>query len=79
MKCNFKQKDEFSYLNEYDWKKIIENYFPKLDLKFCHWRNMEEELDELLDSLRSAFWLEKHQWSVRCDWILSSISNFATL
>jgi hypothetical protein len=40
---------------------------------------MEAELDALLDSFRSAFWLEEHQWFVRCDWISSSISNFATL
>jgi hypothetical protein len=50
-------KTKHIYVNGYDWKKIIENYFPKLkifrfkmDLKFCHARNMEEELDALLDS-----------------------------
>jgi hypothetical protein len=79
-------KTKHIYLNGYDWKKTIENYFPKLkifqlkmDLKSCHWRNREEEPDELQDSFQSAFWLQEHQWFVRCDWTSSSISNFATL
>ena len=38
------------YLNGYDWKKLIKNYFPKLkifqlkmELKFLYSRNIEEE------------------------------------
>ena len=27
----------------------------------------EQEIDKLLDSFRSQFWLEEHHWFVRCD------------
>jgi hypothetical protein len=35
---------------------------------FCRIKNKEEVIDELLDSFRTEFWLEEHQWFVRCDW-----------
>jgi hypothetical protein len=28
----------------------------------------EEQIDQILDTFRSAFWLKKHQWFVRCHW-----------
>ncbi|CAF4024619.1 unnamed protein product [Rotaria sp. Silwood1] len=30
--------------------------------------NKEQRVDELLKSFRTRFWLEEHQWYVRCDW-----------
>ncbi len=28
----------------------------------------EEQIDQILDTFRNGFWLEKHQWFVRCHW-----------
>ncbi|CAF0813576.1 unnamed protein product [Adineta steineri] len=29
-------------------------------------RNIEEQVDELIDSFRSSFWINEHRWFVRC-------------
>ncbi|CAF1203919.1 unnamed protein product [Adineta steineri] len=29
---------------------------------------VEEEIDELLNTFRTQFWLDEHHWYVRCDW-----------
>ncbi|CAF0813627.1 unnamed protein product [Adineta steineri] len=29
-------------------------------------RNIEEQIDELIDSFRSSFWIDEHRWFVRC-------------
>jgi hypothetical protein len=79
-------KTQHIYLTGYDWKMIIRNYFPKIklfqlkmDFKFCHSKNIEEQLDELVNSFRSSFWIKEHQWFVRCDCISSSMNHFGTL
>ena len=75
-----------SYLNGYDWKQIIQNNCSKLtifrlkmDFRFTRWTNAEEQLDILINSFRSSFWIEEHPWFVRCDWISTNLSNFGTL
>jgi hypothetical protein len=74
------------YLNGDDWKKIIGNYLSKMkifqlkmDLKFSHPKHIEEQLDELLNSFRTRFWIEEHQWFVQCDCFSLGITQFATL
>ncbi|CAF1282796.1 unnamed protein product, partial [Rotaria sp. Silwood1] len=41
--------------------------------------NQEEEVDILLNSFSTQFWLEIRQQYVRCDWISSAIIKDATL
>ncbi len=64
------------YLNGDLWKQAITNYLPmlkvfrlKMNLQFqennC---SMEEDIDQLLSTFRTAFWLVEHQWFVRCHW-----------
>ncbi|CAF1369709.1 unnamed protein product [Rotaria sordida] len=55
------------------WNYGIRNYLPKLkvfrlvmDAPFFNAENKEQEINELLDSFRSSFWLDEHQWFVGC-------------
>ncbi|CAF0757832.1 unnamed protein product [Rotaria sordida] len=58
------------------WEKMIIKYLPKL--KYFQWKtqiqinagyhDQEKNVDVLLNSFRSAFWLVEHQWFVQCDW-----------
>ncbi|CAF3822352.1 unnamed protein product [Rotaria sordida] len=57
------------------WEKMIIKYLPKL--KYFQWKtqiqinagyhDQEKNVDVLLNSFRSAFWLVEHQWFVQCD------------
>ncbi|CAF4189031.1 unnamed protein product [Rotaria sordida] len=60
------------------WEHIITNYLPKLKLfrlkmqfAFVDHDYMEDEIDQLLHSYRSRFWLNERQWFVRCYWKLN--------
>ncbi|CAM4851379.1 unnamed protein product [Rotaria magnacalcarata] len=60
-------------LNGYRFEPIITNYLPKLkflQLKMCialdNITNKEQQIDNLINSFRNSFWLDKHQWFVRC-------------
>jgi hypothetical protein len=33
-----------------------------------HDQTNEEQVDEILDSFRSLFWLGEHHWIVQCNW-----------
>ncbi|CAF5087305.1 unnamed protein product [Rotaria sp. Silwood1] len=62
-------------LNGNQWKEILNDYIPKIKifrflmkvLSIEH-NNMEEQLDDLLKTFQTSFWLQDHQWFVRCDW-----------
>ncbi|CAF3778536.1 unnamed protein product [Rotaria sp. Silwood1] len=63
------------HLNGNQWKQILINYVPKikifrflirvLSLKDNH---VEEYLEDLLSTFQTPFWMDDHQWYVRCDW-----------
>ncbi|CAF4721268.1 unnamed protein product [Rotaria sp. Silwood1] len=63
------------HMNGHKWKEFIVDYLPKLK-KFrflmLFFVNNEEELNEILDSYRTPFWLIDHQWFVRCHWELKN-------
>ena len=70
---NHQSGTAFSERNQ--WQELINRYLP--DLKtlrftvFDMWRGIlgnEAEIEEQLDTFRTPFWLEKHQWHVCCDW-----------
>jgi hypothetical protein len=63
------------YIDGKTWEQIIEIYLPKL--KIFQFRmndeldcdnNKEQQIDEILNSFRSQFWVNNHQWFVQCDW-----------
>ena len=75
------------YLDGNTWEQLITDYLPKLkifqlkmELEFQE-RNdeMDEIIDELLESFRTSFWLIKHQWYVRCHWNPSDPYKWITL
>lgn len=66
----------FLSVNGYAWEQIIRDHLSKLkvfqlkmEIKIHDVNNKETEIDALVDSFRSQFWLEDHGWFVRCDWI----------
>ncbi|CAF3605222.1 unnamed protein product [Adineta steineri] len=55
------------------WEQIITTYLPKLKTFQLKMRNevranepIENQINELLDSFRTRFWLVEHKWFVRC-------------
>lgn len=62
-------------LDGHQWEEMIVQHLPKLrvfrlkmEVQFTHEQNNEQQVDQLLDSFRSLFWLEERQWFVRCHW-----------
>ena len=60
-------------INGYQWEQAIRNYLPKLkvfrlqmEARLSLDENIEERVDELIDSFRSSFWIDEYQWFVRC-------------
>jgi hypothetical protein len=59
----------------HEWEQLITNHLLKLKVfelimstNFQNIDDKEGEVDRLLDSFRTPFWLDIHQWFVRCDW-----------
>ena len=68
------------------WQQLIERHLPRLK-RFqlqMHYHidvsnHVEEEIDRILHSYRTSFWLLDHQWFVRCCWKPSDECNFLFL
>jgi len=64
-------------IDGYQWEQIIRNYLPKLKTFQLRMRtrplgdiDLESRMDELIHSFRTSFWIDEHQWFVRCfTWI----------
>jgi hypothetical protein len=70
------------HMNGHKWKEFIVDYLPKLKkFQFLMLFNVnnEEEMNEILDSYRTPFWLIDHQWFVRCHWNLEDDKIFVYL
>lgn len=58
--------------NGYTWEEILTTNFSHLKLlqfkinEHQLWK--DDNVDNLLDSFRTSFWLKKHQWFVGCQW-----------
>jgi hypothetical protein len=72
-------------LNGYQWEQIIEDYLPKLKIfRFLtQFASLDDDqIDELLQSYQTQFWMKKHQWFVECHWTLkpeNRLISFYTL
>jgi hypothetical protein len=60
-------------INGRQFEQIIRNYLPKLKVFELQMKdtlsrneNIEERMDELIDSFQSSFWVDEHRWFVRC-------------
>ena len=58
------------------WKKILTKYLTKLKIfrlrmyfEFPHHKNVDEQLEKLINTYRNTFWIDQHQWFVQCDCI----------
>ncbi|CAF4799796.1 unnamed protein product [Rotaria sp. Silwood1] len=75
------------YLDGNIWQQFISNYLPKIkifqlkmELEFRDNNDsIENIIDKLLISFRTSFWLEEHQWYVRCHWNPSDPYKWITL
>jgi hypothetical protein len=65
------------YFDGHQWKELISNYLVKIKLfqlkmeieyRENNSNDIEEIIDELLLSFQTSFWLEEHQWYIRCHW-----------
>ena len=63
----------YIYMSGYEWEEMITKYLSKLKIfkfkmKFAPLNNKDDETQwtEILDSFRTKFWIEQHQWFVRC-------------
>ena len=59
------------HTNGHTWRQFILDYLPnlkKFQFLMFYDGNNEKEIDEMLDSYRTPFWLVDHQWFVRCQW-----------
>jgi hypothetical protein len=63
----------FELIDGHQWEQIIENYLPQLKTfaltmrnKLSFDENIQKQADRLINSFRSSFWIDKHQWFVRC-------------
>ncbi|CAF4155224.1 unnamed protein product [Adineta steineri] len=60
-------------INGYQWEQIIHNYLFKLKIFELRMRdeiptnqNIEDYMNQLLDSFQSSFWINEHQWFIHC-------------
>ena len=67
-----------TYINGYEWENIIETklihlkqFQIKMSISLTNQKNPEEKIDEILNSFRSYFWINKHQWFIQCHWIIT--------
>jgi hypothetical protein len=72
------------YRNGHEWEHIIITHLPKikvfrLNMYFSstNSRVTELEVDEILDTFRTRFWLDERRWFVRCEW--NSLDEFNSI
>jgi hypothetical protein len=63
------------YFDGYQWEELIRNYLHKLKVfrlfmyyKFDDTKNLNEEIDQLIESFQTKFWIDQHQWFIQCDY-----------
>ncbi|CAF3310963.1 unnamed protein product [Rotaria sp. Silwood2] len=71
--CHLSIDIQSDLIDGYQWEQIIRNYLPKLKTfrlkmkqKCFQQENIHKRADQLIDSFRTSFWIDEHQWFVRC-------------
>jgi hypothetical protein len=75
-----KIKTHWAHVDGHQWEQVIVNHLPKLkkfhlNMTFL----LRTQIENLLNSFRTAFWLLEHQWFVQSDWNLANPSNMVNL
>ena len=59
----------------FEWEEIIRKHLPKIQrfrlrmyFQFPYGDNRQKQAEELLQTFRTTFWPEEHQWFVQCQW-----------
>ncbi|CAF0850161.1 unnamed protein product [Adineta steineri] len=69
--------------NGYQWQDILVKYILQIKLFRFKMENFIQneyiDIDQLLDSFRTSFWLEQHRWYVRCQWNPHSSDKVLTI
>lgn len=65
----------FIFLDGYRWKCLIKNFFPKLRIfhlkmsfYFNNFNTIKTRIDYIFNSFQNQFWINEHQWFIRCHW-----------
>ncbi|CAF1269903.1 unnamed protein product [Rotaria sordida] len=73
--CSLDQDYTNAILNGCQWKKIIRNNLPNLhifrfrmEFQLTNENNREQQIDELINSFQSSFWIKEHNWFIQCHW-----------
>lgn len=68
------------YMNGYQWEEFIEKYLLKLKIfqfkmrfSSLNHQSKEIELNQIFQSFQTKFWIDKHQWFIRCHWHTSNL------
>jgi hypothetical protein len=71
--CHLNVELSFDLINGHQWEEIIRNYLPnlrvfrlKMERIVGNDQNVQEKVDDLIDTFRSPFWIDEHKWFVRC-------------
>jgi len=81
--CELKLNLGNDCIDGHKWEQIIRQYLIKL--KVLHFRmmytinnndNKEQQIDKILDTFRTHFWLDEHHWFVQCNWNLDETNAY---
>ncbi|CAF1563559.1 unnamed protein product [Adineta ricciae] len=75
------------HLDGYQWQDIlctdvynVEEFHLKMQMELAgNDEEVENTVDQLVDSFRTKYWIDKRRWFVRCDWQSSEITTHAYL
>jgi hypothetical protein len=62
-------------MNGLQWENILKRYLPNLKIfnlkmkyELLDDQNVEEQIDRILDSYRTPFWIDEHKWFIQCSY-----------
>ena len=63
------------YCDGFQWEDILltslvrlRRFQLKMNLNFPDYHQIDQQANDLLETFRTPFWIDQHQWFVRCDW-----------
>lgn len=69
-------------LNGMEWERMLLDYLPnvrklrfRMNFPLSDNEENEKQVNRLLQTFQSEFWIEQHQWFVQCDWDASERSE----
>jgi len=73
--CHLTIETPFIFMDGYRWKCLITNFLPKLkifrfkmSIYFNNFDTIKSRIDYIFNSFQNQFWIDEHQWFIRCHW-----------